>query len=59
MQNASNTEKTKTNATPKWVNREIARLNRLAAMGGNSSAIEFQRQAYALRVKYVLPFLNR
>jgi hypothetical protein len=43
----------KKNPVPMWVRKEIRRLKSLAALGGSSAALELDRQANALRIKYV------
>jgi len=40
---------------PTWVRREIKRLEKMAELGGSSAAIEFERQATALKAKYIWP----
>jgi hypothetical protein len=45
----------KKNLVPSWVRNEIRRLKALASAGGSSAALEFDRQANALRIKYVWP----
>jgi len=49
---------TKTELPPAWVNREIRRLEKLAAMGGSGAATEFERQANLLKAKYIWPLLR-
>lgn len=49
---------TATKNAPAWVRREINRLEKMADAGGSGEAIEFQRQATALKAKYIWPFAH-
>ena len=43
---------------PAWVRREVNRLEKMAALGGSSSAAMFERQAQQLKEKYVYPYCH-
>lgn len=55
----NNTSSTKVYEIPTWVIRELRRLERMAQMGGSSSALEFERQIVELKKKYIWPLTRQ